>query len=70
MSVMRKERPGPDGWSRWVQPNPENYRFGCCECGLVHTLQFRVEEDRVQFRARRNERSTAAVRREAKRRSK
>lgn len=42
-----------EGWTRWVQPNPECYWMKCCDCGLVHEMQFRVDGDRAQFRARR-----------------
>ena len=54
---------GEDGWSRWVQPVEEGYKMACCDCGLVHTMDFRVEDGRAQFRARRNNRSTALMRR-------
>lgn len=58
----------PDGWSRWVYPVMEGYKMVCCDCGLVHDMEFRVTDNynRVEFRARRNERSTAAVRRHKK----
>jgi hypothetical protein len=60
---------GPDGWSEWVCPDPNSYLMKCCDCGLVHELQFRVakyeprpsdqhevvpdENLQAQFRARR-----------------
>jgi len=47
----------------WVQPIRHGYRMRCCDCGLVHRLQFRIEGDRVQFRAWRDNRATAAIRR-------
>lgn len=29
------------GWSEWVMPHPvKNYFFKCCDCGLVHEMQF------------------------------
>jgi len=56
--------------------------MGCCDCGLVHDVEFRViritkqfrdggyeweecdpKKFRVHFKARRNNRSTAAIRR-------
>jgi hypothetical protein len=83
MAKHRREVEGPDGWSRWVTPVMSGYKMGCCDCGLVHDLQFEVvevlrylpngtfeheealdpEKYRVLFRARRNNRSTSAVRR-------
>lgn len=47
----------------WVQPIKRGYRMACCDCGLVHTLNFRIKGGRAQFQAFRNERSTGAVRR-------
>lgn len=57
-------RPKDDGtgWTVWVQPVMTGYRMGCCDCGLVHTLDFRIVDGKVQFRARRNNRSTALLR--------
>ena len=70
-----------DGWSDWIAPVMDGYKMGCCDCGLVHDLQFGVftakelgggyheiiqdsiKNGRVRFRARRNNRSTAQVRR-------
>jgi hypothetical protein len=53
----------PDGWTDWIRPAPD-YRLACCDCGLVHDMEFRASEgDRVEFRARRNNRATAAKRR-------
>lgn len=50
----------------WVQPVRRDYKMGCCDCGLVHNLDFRIGDGRVQFRVRRNNRSTAMVRRHAR----
>lgn len=51
------------GWTDWIRPK-HSYRLGCCDCGLVHELEFRVAVDgRVEYRARRNNRATAAKRR-------
>ena len=29
------------GWTDWVLPQ-RHYRMGCCDCGLVHDMEFRV----------------------------
>lgn len=55
-----------DGWTEWIQPQPQGYKQRCCSCQLVHEMDFRVKDGRVQFRARRDERATAASRRKAK----
>lgn len=60
-----------DGWSDWVSPihgiGNRNYRLSCCDCELVHEMQFRVIELQnklnVAFRVKRNNRATAAKRR-------
>ena len=66
---FRKETSqGPRGFCRWVQPNMPKYFMSCCDCDLVHEMQFRVVttpagKQLVQFRARRAERYTARERR-------
>ena len=48
----------------WVQPVQEGYKMACCDCGLVHVIDFRVsEEGKVQLRPYRDNRATAAKRR-------
>ena len=47
----------------WVQPVLENYKLSCCDCGLVHRMNFRVEDGRPQFQAFRDNRATGQVRR-------
>lgn len=40
----------------WVQPKMKGYKLACCDCGLVHVLDFAIVGTRklkVQFRARR-----------------
>ena len=55
-----------DGFSEWVRPVTDKpFRFSCCDCGLVHDLEFAVDPDDgfVNFRARRNNRATGQIRR-------
>jgi hypothetical protein len=47
----------------WVQPIRRGYKLMCCDCGLVHRMDFRVHRRRVQFRAWRDERATGQQRR-------
>ena len=50
--------------NEWVYPRHNGYKLACCDCGLVHDMDFRVLEGKhVAFRVRRNERSTAGMRR-------
>jgi hypothetical protein len=43
----------PNAWSKWVCPKPEQYFMKCCDCGLVHEMQFKVakysEGDECEF---------------------
>jgi hypothetical protein len=40
-------------WSEWVNPKSEQYFMKCCDCGLVHEMQFKVakysEGDECEF---------------------
>jgi hypothetical protein len=40
-------------WSEWVNPYSEQYFMKCCDCGLVHEMQFKVakysEGDECEF---------------------
>lgn len=47
----------------WVQPVRRGSKMECCDCGLVHTLNFRIRERRIQFQASRDNRATANKRR-------
>jgi hypothetical protein len=31
-----------DGWSGEITPIMDGYRLGCCDCGLVHEVEFRA----------------------------
>ena len=47
--------PVQDG--EWVQPRRENYYMKCCDCGLVHVLDFALIKHgrgkKIIFKARR-----------------
>lgn len=46
----------------WVEPT-NDYKMACCDCGLIHKMEFRVRKGKVQFRAFRDNRATAQRRR-------
>lgn len=60
---MRFKRPKE---GEWIQPTRNGYKLCCCDCGLVHRLDFRVRQRHVQFRVFREARSTGQVRRHMK----
>jgi hypothetical protein len=48
----------------WIEPKPQQgYKMACCDCGLVHRLNFDVVDGKVQFQAFRDNRATAQRRR-------
>ncbi len=48
----------------WVEPTPQlGHKMKCCDCALVHIMDFRIRNGKVQFRPRRDNRATAASRR-------
>ena len=51
----------------WVKPNPQKgYKIVCCDCGLVHIINFRVVKGKVQFQPFRDNRATGQIRRHKK----
>jgi hypothetical protein len=73
--IRQEKAVGPRGFSRWVQPQMGKYFMACCDCGLVHEMQFRVvpgavkglnagQQMHVQFRARRAPKYTARERKQ------
>ena len=55
-----------DVGDEWITPIYKNYKIICCDCGLVHELDFRYYKKKIQFKVRRNNISTAIVRRNKK----
>lgn len=60
MRAFKKLKPAKDG--EWLQPIKRGYLMGCCDCGLVHRMNFRIVNDRVQFQAFRANGHTKAQR--------
>jgi hypothetical protein len=48
-------------WVTWKKKD----RLQCCDCLLIHDLEFRVRDKRLEIKMYRNNRSTAAYRRGA-----
>lgn len=53
----------------WVQPIRKGYKLCCCDCGLVHTVNFRLVNNQtglgksIHMQFERNIRATGQVRR-------
>ena len=39
---VKHEVDTPGEWSEWVCPDPTQYFMKCCNCGLVHEMQFNI----------------------------
>jgi hypothetical protein len=48
---------------RWISPIRKGYKMMCCDCGLVHSIDFRVVGNKIQFRVFRDNRATGQARR-------
>ena len=40
-------------YGEWTRPRMRNFREQCCDCGLIHRLDFRIADGRIEFRTRR-----------------
>lgn len=54
---FKQEYAGKDGWSRWITPVMRGYLMACCDCGLVHEVQYNAlitknHTTRGRFRAK------------------
>ena len=74
---MKKNRKYPyQEEGKWLRVVQEGFKFCCCDCGLVHKMDFRIVYDgvedvrigegRVEFRVFRDNRATGQVRRHLK----
>lgn len=58
------EHENDDGWSDWIHPLP-GYQMKCCNCGLVHSMEFRLDDaGQINFRASRTHANAPGARKE------
>ena len=50
----------------WVFPKRRGYRMMCCDCGLVHVLNYKIVKGKIFFQAFRDNRATGQARRRYK----
>jgi hypothetical protein len=50
----------------WLRVVKRKFREQCCDCGLIHVVDFRVRDNAMEVRATRDDRATAASRRSGK----
>jgi hypothetical protein len=73
--MLKRKRAYPViGYGEWTRPRMKNFREQCCDCGLIHRLDFRIVDTRtgaharppgltIEFRTRRDDRAAGAARR-------
>ena len=47
----------------WLRPVKSSYVVACCDCGLVHTINFRITDSDVEFQVFSAPRETKLLRR-------
>ena len=61
--VLRYEQPKEN---KWIQPIRKGYKMRCCDCGLVHNIDFRIVKNKrgnfILFKISRNNRATSQIR--------
>lgn len=50
MPRLAKMIAGPGGWCEWQAPHLKRYLMGCCDCGLVHEMEFRIVQPKGKQR--------------------
>jgi hypothetical protein len=48
---------------QWIRPARRGFKLQCCDCCLVHRVEFKLWRGHIVFRAFRAPRSTALMRR-------
>ena len=48
---------------QWVRPIRRGYKSACCDCELVHRMDFRLNHGHIEFRLYRDQRATGQLRR-------
>lgn len=60
-----KYEPFEDG--EWMYPKRRGFRFMCCDCALIHEMDFKYEKGKILLRAKRDNRATGQARRKINR---
>ena len=50
-------------WDNQWEDAPTRACLACCDCGLVHDVEFRIKDGKFQWRFTRNNRATGQIRR-------
>ena len=47
----------------WIRVPKRGYKEQCCDCGLIHRLNFRIVDGKIEIQAFRDARATNGARR-------
>lgn len=50
----------------WIRVTKRNHREQCCDCGLVHRVNYRIVEGTIEIQTFRDPRATGGARRNQK----
>lgn len=53
----------------WIQIPLKGSKDQCCDCGLVHTVNYRIRAGKLQMQVFRDPRATGGARRHSKRKA-
>jgi hypothetical protein len=53
-------------YNEWIEPTMKDFEWVCCDCGLTHKVDFRIQDGEIVLRARRNDRLTKKERKRLK----
>jgi hypothetical protein len=57
-----------DATDEWIRPIKNGWKLSCCDCHLVHTIDFRIVNGSIELRIMRDNRATGAKRKGVKKR--
>jgi len=62
-SMLAQAHRAIDGDDTWIEPDPQSgWIHGCCECGLAHRVEMRIEGGKVAFRFKQDAEATRILR--------
>lgn len=60
---MTKFEPMVDGKKYTIKPKDEYMHYACCDCGMVHDIEFAIDGDILYYTYTQNPRASAQLRR-------
>ena len=63
--MSKPKQPKYEIWEdgEWIYPVHKGFKLACCDCGLIHTMDFDISEGMVKVKVSRDNKATAGRRR-------